>query len=223
MIRFFNVGISFEGEGKQRLFENLSFSCAKNSYTVLSGPSGSGKTVILSLIAGAVVPDEGKVVVMDSQPTLLPPSRLAAYRRKIGMVFQDFHLLPHRTVYDNIALVLEAYNFNSRDVIHRTDTVLRRLNLYALRHRLPEDLSGGEKQRVAIARAVVHEPLLLLADEPTGNLDPHARDDVLALFDELHRKGSTVVLATHDEDVTTRLNKPLLRICDGRVIEARDT
>jgi len=222
MIRFFDVGVSFEGEGKQRLFDRLSFSCAKNSYTVLSGPSGSGKTVILSLIAGALVPNEGKVVVMDNQPTLLAPAKLAAYRRKIGMVFQDFHLLPHRTVYDNIALVLEAYNFSSRDVIHRTDTALRRLHLYPLRNRLPDDLSGGEKQRVAIARAVVHEPLLLLADEPTGNLDPDARDDVLALFNDLHRKGSTVILATHDEDVTTRVKKPLLRIGDGRIIEARD-
>ena len=221
MIRFFDVGVTFEGAGHS-LFEHLNVSCPKNSYTVLSGPSGAGKTVMLSLIAGVLAPNEGKVVVMDSQPTMLPPPKLAAFRRKIGMVFQDFHLLPHRSVYNNISLVLEAYNFSNRDVIHRTDTVLRRLNLYHLRNRLPDDLSGGEKQRVAIARAVVHEPLLLLADEPTGNLDPDARDDVLALFDDLHRKGATVLLATHDEDVTARIQKNVLRISDGRVIGATD-
>ena len=221
MIRFFDVGVTFEG-ADHSLFKGLNFSCPKSSYTVLSGPSGAGKTVMLSLIAGVLAPNEGKVVVMDSQPTMLPPPKLAAFRRKIGMVFQDFHLLPHRSVYDNISLVPEAYNFSNRDVIHRTDTVLRRLNLYPLRNRLPDDLSGGEKQRVAIARAVVHEPLLLLADEPTGNLDPDTRDDVLALFDDLHRKGATVLLATHDEDVTARIKKNVMRISDGRVIGATD-
>ena len=203
MIKFFDVSFSYPG--REPLFVQQSFRLARGSFSVVCGPSGAGKTTLLLLCLGAYRPTQGKVLVMGQAVHELPAGSLARVRRHMGMVFQDFRLLNHRSVFENVAMVPESLGLPRHRAIHDTDAILHRLGLSSVARELPASLSGGQQQRVALARALVHEPLLVLADEPLANLDEAMAGEVLAILNELHHKGATVVLATHDMGLAPRL------------------
>lgn len=215
MIRFENVGLRY-GAGDEVL-RDLTFQLAPGSFHFLSGPSGAGKSSLLRLLYLEQRPSRGQMVVLDEDVTILPRDALPPLRRQIGVVFQDFRLIDHLSVYDNIALPLKIMG---RDLSTEHDNILELLDWVGLSHRAserPATLSGGEKQRAAIARAVVGRPRLLLADEPTGNVDPAMGVQLLNLFDQLHKTGTTIVVATHDMGLVERFGHPVLYLDGGRL------
>jgi cell division transport system ATP-binding protein len=196
MVRFENVGLRY-GMGSE-ILKDLSFSIEPHSFQFLTGPSGAGKTTLLRLILLSLKPTRGLITVFGRDAAQLTKNDITGLRRRIGVVFQDFRLLEHLTTYENVALPLRV---KGRDeVSYRAEVVelLRWVGLGERMHVLPQVLSGGEKQRAAIARALIMRPELLLADEPTGNVDPHLARRLLRLFTELHKSGTSVVIATHD-------------------------
>ena len=180
------------------VLQNLSLHVDKGEFVFLTGPSGSGKTTLLKVLIGEEKPSSGQVVIGGKDVGAMPPSQIPYLRRTIGFVFQDFKLLPHRTALENVALVLKISGLSPGEQRIRAIKAIRRVGLEHRMHYLPAMLSGGEQQRIAIARAVVNDPALLLADEPTGNLDPALSLDILNIFREINARGTTVVVATHD-------------------------
>ena len=195
---------------------DVSFRIEAGEFAVLHGPSGAGKTTLLRLLYRAEVPTEGEVEVFDESLGELRRSQVALLRRSIGVVFQDAKLLPGRTVYQNIAFVLRVLGAPRREVKAGVFEALRAVGLGARAQSYPFQLSQGEAQRAALARAIVRKPALLLADEPTGNLDSHAGAEVTALLRELHQSGRTVVLITHDVDVAATADRQI-HLLDGRL------
>ena len=213
MIQFFRVYKTYPGN--IRALANISFKIEKGEFVFVTGPSGAGKTTLLKLIIRAERPDQGEIVVNKRNVARLRHSQIPALRREIGFVFQDFKLLNHRSVYDNIALVLRAVGHNKREIPKRVRQVLRVVGLeeWVLKQP-PLKLSGGEQQRVAIARALLNTPAIILADEPTGNLDPDLTMEIMDLLEKVNSLGTTVVVATHDTSLVAQYNKrtiPLLR------------
>ena len=218
MVRFENVGMRY-GPGPEVLTD-LSFELAPGSFRFLTGPSGAGKTSLLRLLFLARRPSRGAVFAFGEDAARLSRRRLARLRRRIGMVFQDFRLIDRLTVRENAALPLEIAGAPRRDIDAPVKDVLAWVGLEARMDARPPMLSGGEKQRLAIARAVVGRPRLLLADEPTGNMDAGNARRVLRLFEALNGLGSTVVVATHDEALAAHTSHPRFRLEGGRL--ARD-
>jgi cell division transport system ATP-binding protein len=180
------------------VIQNLSLHVDKGEFVFLTGPSGSGKSTLLRVLIGEEKPSSGQVVIGGKDVGAMPASQLPYLRRTIGFVFQDFKLLPHRSALDNVGLVLKISGLSPGEQRIRAIKAIRRVGLEHRMHYLPAMLSGGEQQRIAIARAVVNDPALLLADEPTGNLDPALSLDILNIFREINARGTTVVVATHD-------------------------
>lgn len=199
---------------------DINFEIALKEFICLVGPSGAGKSTILKLLIAEEKPSTGKIFFDNLDITKLNPNELPFLRRKIGLVFQDFKLLSHKTVYENIAFVMEAIGFSDKEI---KKDVLRILNLVGLSDKVssfPDELSGGEKQRVAIARAIAHRPKILLADEPTGNLDPVNTFEIVKLLLKINEFGTTVVLATHDRDVISAIGqKRIVSLDKGRIIK----
>ena len=215
MVRFENVGLRY-GQGAEVL-KDISFSVSKNSFQFLTGPSGAGKTSLLRLLFLSQRPTRGLITLFDQDATRLKPNEIAAIRRRIGIVFQDFRLLDHLTVYENVALPLRVAG---RDETGYRSEVAELLGWVGLGERLdalPPILSGGEKQRIAIARALIVRPELLLADEPTGNVDAPLAKRLLRLFVELKKMGTAVVIATHDVALMDQFDAPRLVLNDGRL------
>ncbi len=215
MVRFENVGLRY-GQGAEVL-KDISFSVTKNSFQFLTGPSGAGKTSLLRLLFLSLRPTRGLITLFDRDATRLQPNEIAAIRRRIGIVFQDFRLLDHLTVYENVALPLRVAG---RDEASYRSEVVELLGWVGLGERLdalPPILSGGEKQRVAIARALIVRPEILLADEPTGNVDAPLAKRLLRLFVELKNMGTAVVIATHDVALMDQFDAPRLVLSDGRL------
>lgn len=215
MIRFENVGLRY-GSGPEVL-RDVNFEMESGSFHFLTGPSGAGKTSLLRLLFLAMSPTRGLITLFGHDVTVLKRYRLAELRRRIGVVFQDFRLLDHLSTFDNVALPLRV---NGQRPEHYHDNVMELLNWVGLAERAtayPPVLSGGEKQRAAIARAVVAKPELLLADEPTGNVDPLLARRLLRLFAELNRFGTTVVIATHDPVLMADLDVPALKLENGKM------
>jgi cell division transport system ATP-binding protein len=215
VIEFENVAMGY-GHGPEVLRE-VSFHLAPGSFHFLTGPSGAGKSSLLRLLYLAHRPSAGRVLMFGEDVAQVPRRHLPELRRRVGVVFQDFRLLDHLTTFENVALPLTLAGLRESD--YRKD-VIELLHWVGLRHRLearPLHLSGGEQQRAAIARAVVARPQLLLADEPTGNVDDELGARLLHLFAELNRLGTTVVIATHDMALVRRLRMPELRLADGRL------
>ena len=215
MIRFENVGLRY-GSGPEVL-RDVNFEMESGSFHFLTGPSGAGKTSLLRLLFLAMSPTRGLITLFGHDVTVLKRYRLAELRRRIGVVFQDFRLLDHLSTFDNVALPLRV---NGQRPEHYHDNVMELLNWVGLAERAtayPPVLSGGEKQRAAIARAVVAKPELLLADEPTGNVDPLLARRLLRLFAELNRFGTTVVIATHDPVLMADLDGPALKLENGKM------
>jgi cell division transport system ATP-binding protein len=215
VIRFENVGLRY-GLGPE-ILRDLSFRLAPNSFQFLTGPSGAGKTSLLRLLFCALKPTRGLVSVFGHDIATLPASSLPAIRRRMGIVFQDFRLLEHLTTYENVALPLRVMG---KDESRYRSEVVELLRWVGLGQRLdayPPVLSGGEKQRAAIARALIARPELLLADEPTGNVDPQLATRLLRLFIELHKSGTAVVIATHDIALMDRYDAARLVLHEGRL------
>lgn len=215
MIRFENVGLRY-GLGPEVL-RDLSFAVAPHSFQFLTGPSGAGKTSLLKLLYMSIRPTRGLVTLFDSDIASLDSDELAALRRRIGIVFQDFRLLDHMTTYENVAL---PFRVMGREEASYRGEVIELLQWVGLGERmwaLPPVLSGGEKQRAAIARAVIARPQLLLADEPTGNVDPNLGQRLLRLFIELNKTGTAVVIATHDIALMDQYDARRLVLHEGRL------
>jgi cell division transport system ATP-binding protein len=190
----------------------------RGDFVFLTGPSGAGKTTLLRLLFRDEVPTSGQVLVNNENLASMQPGRVPYLRRQIGVVFQDFKLLRRKTVFENVAYATQVIGLPPREQRRRTYHVLEML---ALNHRLrnyPEQLSGGEQQRVAIARALVNRPLLLLADEPTGNLDPDLSLSIVELFKEINAQGTTVLVATHDRDLIKRMARRVLTLKHGQLL-----
>jgi cell division transport system ATP-binding protein len=195
-VRFENVGLRY-GLGPEVL-KDLSFSIEPQTFQFLTGPSGAGKTTLLRLILLSLKPTRGTIALFGTDATTLDKDAITGLRRKIGVVFQDFRLLDHLTTYENVALPLRVQGRDERSYRAEVVELLKWVGLGERMHVLPQVLSGGEKQRAAIARALIVRPELLLADEPTGNVDPPLARRLLRLFIELHKSGTSVVIATHD-------------------------
>ncbi len=180
------------------VIKDISLSIEKGELAYITGASGAGKTTLLKLIYAAEKPDKGQIVVAGWDIDKLKQSTIPYLRRNVGVVFQDFRLLNNKTVFDNIALTLRIHNMSPKEIKEDVDSVLRAVKLTHKSHIYPQHLSGGEQQRVVIARAMVHKPTVLLADEPTGNLDEETSDTIMGLFKDINAMGTTVLLATHN-------------------------
>jgi cell division transport system ATP-binding protein len=217
VVRFEGVSMRY-GRGPETL-SDLSFSLHAGSFHFLTGASGAGKSSLLKLIYLAHRASRGRVQLFGRDISLVPPADLPFLRRRIGVVFQEFRLLEHLSVFDNAALPLRIASRKPATYRDDVSELLQWVGLGDRMHALPATLSGGEKQRLAIARAVVDRPDVLLADEPTGNVDPAMSLRLLRLFVELNRLGTTVLIATHDEDLVARAGRPTLHLDNGRLID----
>ena len=216
-VRMFHVSKSYEA-GRFAL-RDVSLEFGRGEFVFLTGPSGAGKTSLLKLIFAAEQPSEGQFVVLGRNIARLGAAVVPDLRRRIGGVFQDFKLLSNRTVAQNVALALDVVGTPRRESRAKVFAILKQLGLQHRRYHHPLSLSGGEQQRVAIARALVNEPEILLADEPTGNLDPDLTIDIMDLIASTATRGTTVVVATHEMGIVTRYGKRTIRLDQGRITE----
>ena len=216
MIEFRNVHKVYDN-GSVAL-EDVSIHIEKGEFVLVCGHSGAGKSTFIKLLSHEVTPDSGTVIVNDVDVTHIKSSKVPYLRRKLGIVFQDFRLLPSKTVFENIAFALEVIEEKPKVIKEKVLNVLELVGLSDKANDLPQDLSGGEQQRVAIARAIVNKPLVLIADEPTGNLDPQTSRDISDLFKAINNSGTTVVMVTHDMDMVSYLNKRVIALEGGRVV-----
>ncbi len=216
--------IILDNVSKRYTVENLalykiSLEIKKGEFVFLTGPSGSGKSTLLKLLFCAERPTEGRIRVDGVDISTLAPSQIPLLRRKVGVIFQDFKLLEQHTVFDNVALSLEVLGLNRTQVEKRVRDILSHVGLIGKIDRKAIQLSGGEQQRVAIARAVVNRPPIILADEPTGNLDRARTNEVMELMEELNARGATIIFATHDEKLFENTHRRVLKLKDGRLIK----
>ena len=219
MVRFENVGLRY-GTGPEVL-KDLTFSIEPHSFQFLTGPSGAGKTSLLRLLFLSLRPTRGLITLFRQDATRLRRSEIAALRRRIGIVFQDFRLLDHLTTYENVALPLRVAERDEASYRSEVVELLQWVGLGERLHALPPVLSGGEKQRAAIARALISRPELLLADEPTGNVDPALARRLLRLLVELKKSGTSVLIATHDVALMDQYDAPRLVLDEGRLYSGR--
>ena len=206
------------GRGVYALRE-LTLRIDKGEFVFLTGPSGAGKSTLLRLLLRQDVPSEGQLIVGGRNLAELSPRQVQAYRRSLGFVFQDFKLLPRKTVLENVALVPRVLGVPMSQQQRRTFQVLKWVGLQHRMSAYPQELSGGEQQRIAIARALVNEPVIILADEPTGNLDPDLSLEIMNLLREINARGTTVLVATHDRELIRRVGRRALTIEHGRIVE----
>ncbi len=193
----------------------------KGEFVLLMGPSGSGKSTILRMLIGEEQPDEGQLFVQGKNVTKLKRSEIPYLRRKVGSVFQDFRLLPKKSVFDNVALPLIVQGVSEKDIRRKVTEALRAVGVEHKRDQSPSSLSTGEQQRVCIARAIVNGPVVLLADEPTGNLDPELTGEIIELFKLINARGTTVVVATHNHHVMRQVNCRVISLMQGVVLPER--
>jgi cell division transport system ATP-binding protein len=215
MITFENVGMRY-GMGAE-ILRDISFSLDKGSFHFLTGPSGAGKTTLLKLMYLAHRPSRGLMHFFNKDMATLERRDLPRLRRRIGVVFQDFRLFDHLSAFDNVALPLLIKGAKKSDIANHVEELLSWVDLEERMHARPATLSGGEKQRVAIARAVINKPDLLVADEPTGNVDPSMSRKLMHLFIELNKIGTTIVVATHDDELVKNIGAPILSLSKGEL------
>ncbi|MDW8056975.1 MAG: ATP-binding cassette domain-containing protein [Bacteroidia bacterium] len=210
-----NVTLAY---GERIVLQGVNLSLSKGELVYITGRTGSGKTSLLRAIYGDLRPKSGEIWVGEQRVDTLSPAQIPYLRRKLGIVFQDFQLLPYRTVYENVALTLEVTEWrDKRKIRERVMETLLRVGLSARKDAYPHELSGGEQQRTCIARAIVGAPILLLADEPTGNLDPEVGSQILALFHQIARWGTAVLLATHNPQHIQDMPAPVYVCANGRL------
>ncbi len=216
MIKMINVTKVFPN-GVAALTD-VSIRIRKGEFVFIVGPSGAGKSTIIKLISREMLPTKGYLIVGGKDINLLKRKEIPYYRRKIGVVFQDFRLLPNKTVYENISFAMEVVGAGNKLIKKQVPEVL---NMVGLRHKatsMPSELSGGEQQRVSLARAIVNNPELVIADEPTGNLDPETSMDIFCLLNEINRRGTTIIVVTHADSVVNKMRKRVISLDKGRVV-----
>ncbi len=222
MIKFENVTKIYPsnkpGSEDTIALENISFEVKPKEFVSIVGKSGAGKTTLLKLLLAEEKPTSGTIFFEGQDINQILPEDLPNLRRKIGVVFQDYRLLPSKTAYENIAYAMEVIGASDEEIARDVPKVLEIVGLDEKAHNFPAELSGGEKQRVAIARALVHRPDVILADEPTGNLDPYHTIGIIDLLLKIQEMGTTIILATHDKDVVNRLGKRVITLENGRII-----
>jgi len=221
MIQLFHVFKEYPGEGAA--LSDVSIHVRKGEFVFVTGPSGAGKSTLLKLVFCAEPATSGQLLVFGKNVSKLRSSAVPYLRRNIGVVFQDFKLLPDRTVSENVAFPLEVRGLQTRDVRRKVVGMLRSVGLDHKLAKFPLALSGGEQQRVAVARALVNDPALLLADEPTGNLDPDRTLEVMDLLEGANARGTTVVVATHDRSLLARYTKRVIALETGKVVSDGDS
>jgi len=221
LVELRNVAVSYPGHSGERIevAGDLSLTLGKGEMAYLIGPTGSGKSTLLKLLYMDIKPDFGFVRVGHYQSDRIADKDIPFLRRSLGVVFQDFQLLPDRSAFDNIAFALYATGKRGRVVKERVMQVLARVGLSHRAYAKPHEMSGGEQQRACIARAIVNEPVLLLADEPTGNLDPRVADEIQKLLIKLHKEGTAVLMATHDYRIVKKFPARTLALVKGRLVE----
>lgn len=220
LIKFSNVGLRYS-TGPEVLHD-LHFELQPGSFHFLTGPSGAGKTSLLKLLYLGQKPTRGIITMFGQDMSTISRKAMPVVRRQIGMVFQDFRLLPHPSAFDNVALPLRIAGFDEASIKTNVTELLEWVALGDKMHVRPPTLSGGEQQRIAIARAIINRPKLLVADEPTGSIDHEIGTKILNLFEELNRHGTTVLIATHDEEIVRRLSHPQLRLENGTLTPVPD-
>jgi cell division transport system ATP-binding protein len=198
--------------------ESVSMRIGRGEFVFLVGPTGCGKSTCVRLLMKELEASEGEILISGHDLRSMPRKKVPRLRRNIGVVFQDFKLLPNRTVYDNVAYSLEVIGESRQSIRRKVPDILRLVGLSTKLHNYPDQLSGGEQQRVSIARAFVNHPPLLLADEPTGNLDPETSIGIMQLIYRINRTGTTVVVATHDREMVDKMRRRVIELKDGRVI-----
>ena len=201
--------------------DRISLHIEQNEFVIVVGQSGAGKTTLMRLLTREERQTSGKIIVGGIDYDKLKDSEIPLLRRKIGTVFQDFKLLPNKNVYENIAFALEIVGMGNREIKHTVPKVLDIVNLSGKENSMPLELSGGERQRVAIARAIVRQPRILIADEPTGNLDPKHAWDIIKILEKVNRFGTTVLLTTHNQEIVNKLKRRVVTLKDGKVVSDR--
>lgn len=199
--------------------DNINLEIESGEFVFLVGPSGAGKSTLLRLLTREYLPSSGKILVGETDVTRLKSSQIPDYRRKIGFVFQDFKLLDDRTVFENVALTLEVRNYSEEEIHKEVERILKLFEIWGRRNLFPNQLSGGEAQRTAIARAIIGKPEILLADEPTGDLDPQTSWGVMQLLNEINSWGTTVVMATHNHEIVNSLKKRVVLVKEGKIVK----
>jgi cell division transport system ATP-binding protein len=216
-------GVSKRYDGGDVGLDEATFSVVRGEFVFLVGATGSGKSTVIRLLIKETDPSAGAIRVAGHHLAEIPAKRVPFYRRNIGVVFQDFKLLPNRTVYDNVAYALQVTGGTRREIRAKVPDILRLTGLSTKLHNYPDQLSGGEQQRVSIARAFVNAPPLLLADEPTGNIDPEMSIDIMRLLYRINRTGTTVLVATHDQAMVDKMRRRVLELSHGRIVRDEAT
>ena len=217
MIYFDKVSKRYNN-GESIALEDISFQVAPKEFVSIVGHSGAGKSTLLRMLIAEDIPTEGKVFYESLDIHSIPKSKLPKFRRKIGTVFQDFKLLPHKTAFENIAFAMEANGRSDEEIAENVPQALALVDLDDKIWNFPHELSGGEKQRVAIARAIVNQPDIIIADEPTGNLDPIATYEVVQILKKINDLGTTVIMTTHNKGVIDELGRRVITMDEGRVV-----
>jgi cell division transport system ATP-binding protein len=218
LIRLYHIDKRY---GDHQALKDVNLHVAKGEFVYVTGPSGAGKSTLLRMLYGALKPTGGKLLVGGVDASTLPQKRLPFLRRNIGVVFQDFKLIPNRSVADNVGLALEVLGTPRAEIDRRARAVLNVVGLAGKEERMPQDLSGGEQQRVAVARAIVNDPAVLLADEPTGNLDGAMAIEVMEILMSINLRGTTILVATHDAGLMKRFPQRTLRFEAGRLVSGQ--
>ncbi|MDR3148938.1 MAG: cell division ATP-binding protein FtsE [Oscillospiraceae bacterium] len=216
MIQFTNVFKSYEN-GTDAL-RGISFSVEDGEFAFLVGPSGSGKSTIMKLITGEIMPSQGSVIVNNFDVGNMKHRRLPKLRRTLGTIFQDFRLMEKKTVYENIALAARVIGKSNKEIRRQVPEKLALVGLADYEYKFPSELSGGEQQRVSIARALVNDPQIIIADEPTGNIDPVRSLEIMTLLEQINQEGTTVLVVTHEKSLVDRMKKRVIAIDDGLII-----
>jgi cell division transport system ATP-binding protein len=219
VIHFYHVTKRFDRYSTA--LHDVTFHVEKGEFVFLTGPSGAGKSTLLKLILRQITPTEGQVVVNGRNLNAMKQSQLPWFRREIGMVFQDFKLIERMTVFENLSFILTVLSVPPKEHKKKAYNALRMVNLHHKLNSYPPQLSGGEQQRVAIARALINDPLMLIADEPTGNLDPDLSREILQIFSDAHLRGSTVLLASHDRELIRASGRRVVALAEGRIVEEK--
>ena len=218
MIEINNISKVFRtSEVETVALNHVNLDVKEGEFVAIMGPSGSGKSTIIKMLTGEIVPTGGRVMVNGFSMSRIKEKQLPLMRRTIGVIFQDFRLIPKKTVFDNLSLAMRAVGATPRDIRTRIPYVLELVGLKGMEDRYPDELSGGEQQRVAIARALVNNPSTIVADEPTGNLDPNRSLEIMTLLERINALGTTVVVVTHERDLVNHFDKRVIMIDHGQV------
>jgi len=220
VIEFENVSKIYQKDIKA--VENVSFKISIGEFISLVGPSGAGKSTLIRLLTAEEKPTSGRIYVAGRDITQLKKNELPFYHRKVGVIFQDFKLLPRKTIYENVAFALEVADATNDEIADKVPKIIEIVGLTGRINAMTEELSGGEKQRVSIARALVHNPKLLIADEPTGNLDPVSTWEIIELLFKINRQGTIVLLASHDKEVVDTLERRVISMREGKIISDQE-